>query len=182
MKNTLACALATLSLGAAGQDVVFTINPIGGTVEAEYFGDLVLQQMWSSISVRISGDGPLHITSENPVYTNLLSPTGAIIAGEGTNNLTFVGEAVGDHLGGPIDSRNPFSPFTFSYAGSLSAFDFELFSQNTVTFVQPPFGNAVNLINGSNPGTISFRIDIVPAPATTALLGIGGIGMMRRRR
>lgn len=182
MKKLLAGVLGLLPMGASAQDVVFTINPIAGTVEAEYFGDLVLLQMWSSISVRLTGDGPIDITSQNSVYTSILTPGGAQIAGNGANSVEFLGEAPGTLLGAPVDSSNPFSPFAFSYSGSYDEFEFELFGQNTVTFYMPPFHNPVNIINTSGPALLSWSVEIVPAPATAALLGFAGVVGARRRR
>ena len=166
------------------QDVVVTVNPVVGTFSAEYFGITPVRQLFAVISVRLSGDAPINITDESPVFTSLLYPMGAEVTGNGSNEVTFFGEAPGQVLGGPQDSSNPFEPFTFDYAGSLDNFDVEFYGLTGMAFIMPPFGNGIlNMVNGDGTlGSLSFRIDIVPAPASATLLGLAGLGALRRRR
>lgn len=182
MKKLLAGVLVFLPMGAAAQDVIVTVNPIEGTFSAEYFGPEVLLQMFGGIAVRLTGDGPISITGQSDVYTSILTPSGAAIAGNGTDLVEFVGMAPGDLLGAPVDSSNPFEPFTFSYGGTFNQFGVEFFSEtyiNVVVWQLNPY-KMVNA-NGSQ-GPVSFRIDIVPAPATAALLAFAGVVGARRRR
>lgn len=189
MKTLAMIVAAGIASSAAAQDVVITVNPEAGTVSFAYVDPTPIgpiTQLWNSISVRLTGDAPITISGDSPVYTSFFFG-GPLITGNGTNSVEFVGEAPGalaPVVPAPVDSSNPFSPFTFNYAGSAAAFGFELFSQNSIMFNQnPPFGNPVNLVNADNTlGPISFRVDIVPAPASAALLGLGGLAAIRRRR
>lgn len=183
MKRAALILSACVSTSAMAQDVFITINPFTGTISAEYAGALPLQQMFSSIAIRLIGDSPITITSQSSVYTSVLTPGGAQITGNGTHMVEFVGEAPGALLGAPVDSSNPFSPFTFSYNGDYSAFQFEFFSQTSANFVQPPFGNPINMINADGSvGPLSSAVNFIPAPGTAALLGFAGmIGAWRRR-
>lgn len=186
MKTFAMIVAAGIASSAAAQDVVITVNPVAGSVSFAYVDPTpigTITQLWNSISVRLTGDAPISIASQSNVYTSILTPAGAAITGNGTNSVEFVGEAPGALLGAAVDSSNPFSPFTFNYGGSVGAFGFQLFSQNSILFVLPPFGNPQNLVNANNTaGPISFRVDIVPAPASAALLGLGGLAAIRRRR
>lgn len=186
MKTFAMIVAAGIASSAAAQDVVITVDPSVGSVSFEYFGALPITQLWNSISVRLTGDAPITISNDSPVYTSFFFG-GPLITGNGTNSVEFVGEAPGalaPVVPAPVDSSNPFSPFTFNYAGSAGAFGFELFSQNSIMFnLNPPFGDPRNLVNADNTlGPISFRVDIVPAPASAALLGLGGLAAIRRRR
>ena len=184
MKVVASVLAAGIASSAAAQvDCTICPDPFGGTVTITYNGSLPVQQLWSDISVRITGNGAITILSESPNYTDLLSPGGAVITGNGTNEVTFVGAAGGTLLGGTHSANNPWTPFTFSYEGDIANFGFELFGQNTNTFVQAPFGNPINMLNGDgSQGPQSFEVIIVPAPASAALLGLGGLAAIRRRR
>ncbi|MCA9273213.1 MAG: PEP-CTERM sorting domain-containing protein [Phycisphaerales bacterium] len=184
MKTAAMILAAGIASSATAQDCVITVDPALGTVAIQYNGALPVQQLWSDISVRLTGDGAINILTQSSNYTDLLSPTGAVITGDGTNDVTFVGAAGGSLLGGTHSPDNPWAPFTFSYAGDVNNFGFELFNQNTNTFVQAPFGNPINMVNGDNSqGPMTYRVDIVvPAPASAALLGLGGLAAIRRRR
>lgn len=183
MKTAAMILAAGIASSAAAQDVTIIVDPGLGTVSFEYNGPNTIQQNWSSISVRLTGDAAINITSESSVYTSALTPAGAEITGNGSTEVTFVGEAGGALFGGAVDNSNPFNPFTFSYAGDLGAFDFVLFSQNSLTFPLPPFGDPQNLMNANgSQGPISYEVIIVPAPASAALLGLGGLAAIRRRR
>ena len=183
MKVVASVLAAGIASSAAAQvDCTICPDPFGGTVTITYNGSLPVQQLWSDISVRITGNGAITILSESPNYTDLLSPSGAVITGNGTNEVTFVGTAGGSLLGGTHSDNNPWTPFTFSYEGDIANFGFELFGQNTNTFVQAPFGNPINMMNGDGSlGPMTFEI-CIPAPATVALLAFGGFGTSRRRR
>lgn len=183
MKTAAMILAAGIASSAVAQDNVITVDPFNGTVNIQYNGALPVQQLWSDISVRITGNGAINITGASSNYTDDLSPAGPVITGDGSNSVEFVATAGGSLFNGTHTADNPWSPFTFSYAGDLGGFGFELFNQNTNTFVQAPFGNPINMINGDgSPGAQSYRVDIVPAPASAALLGLGGLAAIRRRR
>ena len=184
MKTAAMILAAGIASSASAQfDNTIVVDPFAGTVNITYNGALPVQQLWSDISVRITGDGAINILTQSSNYTDLLSPTGAVITGDGSGDVTFVGAAGGSLLGGTHTPDNPWAPFTFSYAGDVNNFGFELFGQNTNTFVQAPFGNPINMLNGDgSQGPQSFEVIIVPAPASAALLGLGGLAAIRRRR
>lgn len=189
MKRITPCLFAAMALNTAAQDVFITIDPFSGTISAQYNGALPVQQIFSSLAIRLTATSPITITSQSSVYTSVLSPGGAQINGNGTNVVEFIGEAPGSLLGAPVDASNPFSPFTFSYDGPFAGFYVEIFSQTSITFIQPPFGNPINLVNADGsqgPLTYStFPLGPPPnpvAPGTAALLGIAGVVGARRRR
>lgn len=183
MKTAAMILAAGIASSAVAQDNTIVVDPFAGTVNITYNGALPVQQLWSDISVRITGNGAINILSESPNYTDDLTPAGADISGDGSTSVEFVGNAGGSLFNGTHTPDNPWSPFTFSYAGDLGGFGFELFNQNTNTFVQAPFGNPINMINGNgSAGPQSYEVIIVPAPASAALLGLGGLAAIRRRR
>lgn len=185
MKTAAMILAAGIASSAAAQDITITVNPTPGaeSLTIGYNGGLVVQQLWSDISVRLTGDGPINVTSQQNVYTSVLTPAGATITGNGTGVVTFVGAAPGALLGAPVNSADPFSPFTFTNGGTAGGLVLELFSQNTSTFVLPPFGNPINMMNANGSlGPLTFEIVYVPAPASAALLGLGGLAAIRRRR
>ena len=183
MKAAASVLAACFVSSAAAQDCTICVDPYDGTISITYNGTLPVQQLWSDISVRLTGSGPITILSQSPNYTDLLSPTGAVITGDGTNEVTFVGAAGGTLLGGSHTPDNPWAPFTFHYDGLIADFSLELFGQNTNTFVQPPFGNPINMVNGDGSlGPMTFEVCYPPAPGTVALLAFGGVVTSRRRR
>ena len=182
LKMISACVVLGTASIASAQDCTICVDPFTGTANITYNGSLPIQQLWSDISVRISGNGPISILSQSPNYTDALSPAGAVITGNGTNEVTVVGTAGGSLFGGTQSPDNPWTPFTFSYGGNIASFSFEMFGQNTNTFVQAPFGNPINMINGDgSPGPMTYEV-CIPAPMTGALLALAGVGASRRRR
>lgn len=183
MKAIAACVVLGTTSVTAAQDCTIVVDPFGGTVAIYYNGSLPVQQLWSDISFRMTGDAPITITNQSNVYTDILSPTGAVITGNGTNEVTFVGTSGGSIFGGVQNSSNPFTPFTFNYEGSVAGFGCELFGQNTCMFVQAPFGNPINMMNANGTlGPLTFNEVCIPAPASVALLTLAGVGASRRRR
>lgn len=182
MKAIAACVVLWTASIASAQDCTIVVDPFIGTVTIQYNGSLPVQQLWSDISVRISGNGPITILNQSNNYTDDLSPNGAVITGNGTGNVTFVGTAGGSLFSGTHNDYNPWTPFIFSYGGDLQHFGFQLFGQNTCMFVQAPFGNPVNMLNADgSQGPLTYRI-WGPAPGTAALLAFGGVVGARRRR
>ncbi|MCA9273212.1 MAG: hypothetical protein KDA31_09220 [Phycisphaerales bacterium] len=180
-----AVGVTSVPMCILAQDVSIWTDPFGGTVTIHYNGTLRISQLWSDISVRITGDAPITITNQSLNYTDGLSPNGAVITGNGTNEVTFVGTAGGPLFGGTHTPVNSWEPFTFSYDGSYSAFHFELFGQNTCMFIQAPFGNPINMLNADgSQGPLSFCVNFecFPAPSSAALLAFGGVAGTRRRR
>lgn len=94
----------------------------------------------------------------------------------GTNTLPPL-----NNPGGP-DSSNPLSIATFN-ASSVSSFTVN--GQMTGAYVAAPFDNVFFYQNANGTaGTVPFSVNIVPvpAPASAALLGLGGLAAIRRRR
>jgi hypothetical protein len=188
MKTIALLAAVGLASTAAAQDIVITIDPVAGTINAFFLGTLPpgngnVAQVWSDIGIRLSGDGPITISNFSPTYTSFLTPTGPVVTGNGSSSVLFQASAGGPIFGTPFDSSNPFTPFSFSYGGSFGAFRAELVGQNTLfTTLPAPFGNAFNFQNADgSPGVLSFVLG-VPAPGSATLLGFAGLAAARRRR
>ncbi len=183
MKTAAMILAAGIASSAVAQDNTIVVDPFAGTVNITYNGALPVQQLWSDVSVRITGNGAINILSASSNYTDDLSPAGPVVTGDGTGDVTFVATAGGSLFNGTHTPDNPWAPFTFSYAGDLANFGFELFNQNTNYFQGGIFGDPINMVNGNNtPGPQSYEVIIVPAPASAALLGLGGLAAIRRRR
>lgn len=183
LTKLLAGIVLLVPTAAQAQEVVVTVNPVAGTFSAEYLGSSQVLQLFYDITVRLTGDGPITITNESPVFTSLFTPSGAEITGNGTDTVTFVGWAPGLAGGSPADSSNPFEPFTFDYDGTFDEFGVEFYGLTSCIFRTLPFDDPIAMVNGNGTlGPLSFRIDIVPAPASALLLGLLGIGAAKRRR
>jgi hypothetical protein len=190
MKTLALLAAAGVASSAAAQaDLVVCVEEVSAgnwTVSAQYFGPILgtaISQIWSDTSVRLTGNGNIDIGAFNNSYNSFFGPP--VITGDNTGNVTFVGAAPGPLLGGVFDPSNPMFVFNFTYGGTAGALTFNLIGQNTAFFAQPPFGNPVNYQNANGtPGALSFAVVIkpIPAPATAALLGLGGLAAARRRR
>lgn len=82
--------------------------------------------------------------------------------------------------GGP-DSSNPLALFTVN--GNVTSFAVN--GQMTGAYTGVPFDNVFFYQTAQGtPGTVPFSVNIipVPAPASAALLGLGGLAAIRRRR
>ncbi|MEO1583566.1 MAG: hypothetical protein AAFR96_03210 [Planctomycetota bacterium] len=195
MKNLALLAIAGSASTVAAQDLVVCVDDLDGdgrwVVTAEYFGALpagtnAIGAIWADSSFTIGGDGSeitIDAASANPGYTSAIFGVPAISNGP---TATFVGLQPGGGLGAP-DASNPLSVLEFDYAGDASALTFELTGQNSALFTGnplEPFGTIALYqdVNGEA-GTLTFAVDIkIPAPASAALLGLGGLAAARRRR
>ncbi|MEO1534190.1 MAG: PEP-CTERM sorting domain-containing protein [Planctomycetota bacterium] len=185
MKTFALIAIAGVASSATAQDLCILVDDSDGdgewTITAEFLGtppsDLV--QAWADASFVLAGDDAITINSFNPSYNTSLGP--ATITDNGTNTVGFVGNA--NSFFGTPDATNPLAVADFSYAGSFEALSLTLVGQNSAIFVLPPFGD-VRLYQDAqgNAGTLSFEVKVVPAPASAALLGLGGLAAARRRR
>lgn len=191
MKRALSVlAVAAWSSSCAAQaDLLITVDPIAGTLGAEFQTPLPagvsgISTIWSDVSFRITGDGPITIdaTTWNQQYDSFFGPP--VITGNGTSEVLFVASAPGPLLGGSFDPSNPLSVMTFQYGGSLDAFGFSLVGQNSATFSNGgPFGLVLLYQDSAgNPGDLSFEASILPAPGAGVLLAFGGAVASRRRR
>ncbi|MEL6798036.1 MAG: PEP-CTERM sorting domain-containing protein [Planctomycetota bacterium] len=206
MKTVALLAFAGVASTAAAQDL--TINVVerlgGGTWDVTAvlnnptqlsMNDIV--QVWADAEFQVTAAPGLTIDidegSVNPAYTTTLGPF--VVTDDGTNSVGFVGNA--NSFFGTPDASNPLSVLTFTTsAGSTpdtpAVADFQLVGQNSALFDLAPFGEVIlyqdalgNLIDPlTNEPYAPFNINIVPipAPASAALLGLGGLAAVRRRR
>ncbi|MEO1534188.1 MAG: PEP-CTERM sorting domain-containing protein [Planctomycetota bacterium] len=184
MKNIALIAAAGAASTVAAQDLLITVAPTDATltnwqITANYQGvePTPLQMAWADASFEISGSNIVMGAGDyNPAYDTTLGP--AVITGSGTDTLSFVGNS--NAFFGSTDDTNPLfvANFTADSVSSLS-----LVGQNSAIFVLAPFGD-VRLYQDAqgNPGELTFGVEIVPAPASAALLGLGGLAATRRRR
>jgi hypothetical protein len=190
MKTLALLAAAGLASTAAAQaDLVVCVEEVSAgnwTVFGQYNGPILgtgISQIWSDTSVRITGNGNIDIGAFNNSYNSFFGPP--VITGDNSTNVTFVGTAPGPLLGGVFDASNPLNVFSFTYGGAAANLALTLVGQNTAFFAQAPFGNPVNYQNADGtPGQLTFAVVIkpIPAPASAALLGLGGLAAARRRR
>jgi hypothetical protein len=137
-----------------------------------------------SLSLAVSGVGPVNATgvgsitimdadgdsftsnitgtftlNGGAVFFNGLMPNPALVAGANTNNM----------FDGPSGGSFPltFAPAPGPYTGAVVTLYFD-----PGTFFSQTFGNIPTNLNGS----------VIPAPGALALLGVGGLVAVRRRR
>lgn len=184
MKLIALAAVAGAASSATAQDLIIDIFPISGdtfgvVAEFQSIPPTPIVQIWADASFTLSGSAPITISSYNPAYDTSLG--NAQLIDNGTNNVQFVGNA--NSFFGTPDSSNPLQVLTFDYSGSLAALSLNLVGQNSAIFELPPFGD-VRLYQDAqgNPGELTFGIHFIPAPASAALLGLGGLCAARRRR
>lgn len=195
MKTFALIALAGAASAANAQDLVVCVEEVSvgnWEVSAEFFGQIPgdatnIVTIWSDTSFRVSGDDAITFGEGwNPGYSSAVFGDPAI-ANDGTNTVEWVGLQPGGGLGSP-DASNPLFVDDFTYSGDRAALSVELFGQNAALFggdPAQPFGTpGVYLDALNNPGPFTFRVDIkpIPAPASAALLGLGGLAAARRRR
>ncbi len=188
MKTLALIAAAGMASTAAAQDLCITVAPdgLGGngwTIEAELLTapPSPIIQIWANAGFQLSGDGAINITSYNASYDTTLGD--AVLTDNGTNTVGFTGDADGTGFFGTPDASNPLAVASFTYDGTFQALGMSLVGQNSAIFDLPPF-NDIRLYQDAqgNAGSLSFEIKIIPAPASAALLGLGGLAAVRRRR
>ncbi|MEL6497302.1 MAG: hypothetical protein AAF937_06230 [Planctomycetota bacterium] len=196
MKTVALLAFAGVATSAAAQDM--TVNVIeragGGTwdVTATFntTPPTAIVQLWADAEFQITAAAGLTVdideASVNGSYTTTLGDF--VITDDGTNSVGFVGNA--NAFFGTPDASNPLSVLTFSTSSGSTAdtpavSDFVLVGQNSAIFELDPFGD-IQLYQDATgaAGPLSFEVNIVPipAPASAALLGLGGLAAARRRR
>ena len=206
MKTVALLAFAGVASTAAAQDL--TINVVervgGGTWDVtavlnnpDQLSTNPIVQVWADAEFQVTAASGITIdivdSSEYAAYTTTLGPF--VITDDGTNSVGFVGNA--NSFFGTPDASNPLSVLTFTTSSGSTpdtpaVADFQLVGQNSALFDQPPFGEVIlyqdALVNLTDPLTgepyAPFNINIVPipAPASAALLGLGGLAAARRRR
>ncbi|MEO1583572.1 MAG: hypothetical protein AAFR96_03240 [Planctomycetota bacterium] len=197
MKVTLLAAalLAAAGTGFGQSDTIFRVIPIDDagrwaiTAEMNITADLLggatgVAIVWADTGFELTGDGSeitIDAASANPGYTSAIFGSPDIANGP---TATFVGVQPGGGLGSP-DSSNPLRVVEFDYAGDIASLGMRLVGQNNALFLgdpRKPLGD-IRLyqdIDG-NPGQLSFKIIIVPVPATLAFAPIALVAARRRR-
>ncbi|MEO1715520.1 MAG: PEP-CTERM sorting domain-containing protein [Planctomycetota bacterium] len=195
MKTLALIAAAGVASTATAQDLTITVDTPDNSftnwvVTAEITDPAsvsanAIVQVWADASFVINGSNiNIDPASVNPAYTTTLGPF--VISDNGTDSVGFVGNA--NSFFGTPDSSNPLTVLEFTADGIPTSLD--LVGQNSAIFDQPPFGEVIlfqdALGNLVDPNTgepyASFEVIIVPAPASAALLGLGGLAAVRRRR
>ncbi|MEO1583564.1 MAG: hypothetical protein AAFR96_03200 [Planctomycetota bacterium] len=195
MKTLAMIVLAGSASTVAAQDLLVCVEEVSvgrWAVSAEYTGAIPgaatgIGAIWADTNFTINGDGSeitIDAASANAGYTSAIFGVPAITNG---STAQFVGLQPGGGLGAP-DASNPLSVVEFDYAGDRAALDFQLTSQNTALFTGDPlepFGTIGTYLNvDGTAGELSFAVEVkpIPAPASAALLGLGGLAAARRRR
>ncbi|MGP1273737.1 MAG: hypothetical protein ACTS22_10425, partial [Phycisphaerales bacterium] len=173
-------------------DTIVTIQPAGGTswsITAEFIGAPgpgPVATIWSDANFDLtSSDGVISNVDLNQGFDS--SSLGApVIGGEGTGAVTIRATMPAGLLAnGDLDSSNPLAVGTFDYTGTAAGLSAAMVGQNSISFTLTnfPFSDAqfYQLANGSA-GTRVLEFRIIPAPASAALLGLGGLAAARRRR
>lgn len=175
-------------------DTLVRVAPLSGntwSMSAAYFGDVGagINSVWAEVSLDIrSLDGSISDIQMNRGYvTSVFGPP--VITGSGTQAVSIRNASMpgGIAFEGPDnDSNNPLLVMTFQYDGSASDLSFELIGQNSMSFVStllPLFGDTKFYQDGrGEPGELVLAFDVVPAPASAALLGVAALAATRRRR
>ena len=191
--------LLAVSGSASAQDTIFTVEfdvtTDTGEIRAEYFGDLPgattsIGTVWSDTSFELRADGAFNINTgdNNPGYFSDIID-GPAITGQSTDRLTFVGVQAIPPLGAP-DTSNPLRVTGFSYDGSASSLEMELFGQNSALFVgdpSDPFGTILLYVTVDPPAGVhplTWRVDvlIVPVPGTLSFASMAIVAATRRRK
>jgi len=160
-------------IGAATSQLVGGANANGTWAPVDGFGGGVYNSNGVS-GIAIPGSGTVadanSIKGLGVLSNGLLSGSGA--AGSGINNTE------GTDVLGIIWTPNNYTARSFSMVGS----PFGSANDNVMWFRSGP-SNA-NGASAPSPvsGTTTFTVNIVPAPASLALLGLGGLVAGRRRR
>ncbi|MEL6497301.1 MAG: PEP-CTERM sorting domain-containing protein [Planctomycetota bacterium] len=187
MKNLALLAVAGLASTATAQDLLICVDDLDGdglwTITAEYIGTppTPIVQAWADTSFALTGDGA-DITINNDFNTAYNTTLGDAVISNNGDNATFVGNA--NAFFGTPDASNPLFVATFNYAGDPTAINLALVGQNSVIFDLPPFGDVQlyqDATGAAGPQTFAVEYKI-PAPASAALLGLGGLAAVRRRR
>ncbi|MEL7485206.1 MAG: hypothetical protein AAFN41_12765, partial [Planctomycetota bacterium] len=136
-------------------------------------------QVWSNTQFGLAGDGsPITVATWNPAYNSSLGEPS--VPNNGTGQIEFYGSS--NIFFNMPDPSNPLWVADFHYGGTIAALDLSLIGLNAATFELPPFSD-VRLYqdDAGNPGELTFRIDIVPSPATLALAPCALVAVRRRR-
>ncbi|MEL6795403.1 MAG: hypothetical protein AAFO89_01120 [Planctomycetota bacterium] len=181
--RTAACVGALAGSASAQPDMLITVDNTGGDqwqISAEFlspFPGNVEVQVWAYAGFDLAGDGSaITITSYNPSYDTAFGPASV------TNGPTasFVGQTL--PLFATPDLSNPLSVLDFTYAGSAESLELSLVGLNAIVDGLS-FGSLILYQDSlGNPGTLTWDVRYIPAPATLALAPIGLVATRRRRK
>lgn len=124
--------------------------------------------------------------TNGPDSTNVIASTGLLDIGGGTDTLDFYSAAAAFSgnltageiywFGANVIGGGPADPYEMGQHEQNSIYD----DNGTFWFSNDPTG--VNFDGQNFTPEIAFSVSIVPAPGAVALLGLGGIAAIRRRR
>jgi len=186
MKTFAAILAAGVATSAAAQPelciTALTTDGMNWTLTAELLNptDAILATI-SDLGFTMGGTNFANFTYNAAFDSDFFGPavvnaTASSITFQGTNTLPPLNNA------GGIDSSNPLAIGSFT-ADDVDPNGFTLNGQVTGAYPGAPFPNVFfyQLADGS-PGDVAWSFKVVPAPASAALLGLGGLAAMRRRR
>ncbi len=186
MKTFAVLVAAGVAASASAQtEMVVCVQegPLGSwTVTAELSNPTgTLRAAVSDLAFTMNGTGIANFSYNSAFDSTFFGPAAVTTSAtqvtfSGTNTLPPL-----NNPGGP-DSSNPLSIASFDAA---SVGSFVINGQFSGAYVGVPFDNVFFYQNANGTaGTVPFRVDIkpVPAPASAALLGLGGLAAIRRRR
>lgn len=142
------------------------------------FQPVPVVQLWADASFELTGDGsPITITDYNPSYDTTL---GAAQVSSGPT-ASFVGNA--NSFFGVPDNSNPLWVADFSYNGTVPSLSFDMVGQNSYLDNRPPFGDVILYQDAQgNPGSLTWDVVIIPAPATLVVAPLALAATRRLRK
>lgn len=185
MKTFAALIAAGVATSASAQtELCVTIQPTGNGSEWSITAELLnptgsLRAAIADLGFVMNGEGFGNFSYNSAFDSDFfgaatVSVTGTQVDFLGGNTLPPLNNA-----GGP-DGSNPLAIATFD-ADSVSSFAFV--GQVTGAYVGSPFDTILIYQDALGAaGDTPYQIKIVPAPASAALLGLGGLAAVRRRR
>ena len=152
-------------------------NPVAATLSysasttgsaGQFFGGLLDDSAVNNVSFSLTADSPVN------GHTNILSGTAS--AGD------FNGTSAGFSLNGQNQTFNDGITFSSDFidTGQLTNYAFQFLISNPDPF--PDVNAGVMDDFSGDVGTGSFTADAVPEPASLALLSVGAIPLLRRKR
>ena len=183
MKTFALIALAGVASNATAQDMIICVEEVSAgswEITAEFVSNppATIDQLWADTSFDLNGSA-ITINSYNPSYDTTLG--NAVITGNGSDSVNFTGNS--NAFFGTPDPSNPLAVLSFT-ASSVDSL--VLTGQNSALFDDGSAFGLVELYQSAlgEPGTRTWAVEIkpIPAPASAALLGLGGLAAARRRR